>query len=202
MKKLQIILWGAVGIAMIGFIAMSLPKKNNKLPEIMPIAGFNKGVHFTLIAHTGQPFNTKTELQKDEYALIFFGFTHCPVICPTELQKFSSIMDGLPDKIADKIHPLFVTIDPERDDVSALQSYVPMFHEKIIGLSGDVGVVHQVLNDWKVYFTKVDDPAYTEYTMDHSTYSYLVDSDMNILAIYRMKNTDTQIIDHIQKIVK
>jgi len=203
MKYARYSLWALVGLAFIGFIFINLPQKTDvETGTIMPIAGFNKGVPFTLKSHTGRVFNSKNEFNDGELGLMFFGFTHCPVICPTELQKFAQIMDDLPADIADKITPIFITVDPERDTVETLQAYVPLFHEKIVGLSGDVETVHKVLDDWKVFYTKVEDPQYTEYTMDHSTYVYLIDHEMNIKALYRMNNTSEQIIDSIQKMVR
>lgn len=202
MKTIRYALWAFVALAFVGFVMINLPKKDVvEDAPIMPLAGFNKGEHFTLQTHMGKIFSSDAEIKNGNYALIFFGFTHCPVICPTELQKFAEIMDALPPETANKISPLFITIDPERDTVDAMQQYVPLFHEDIIGLTGSVEGVHKVLDDWKVFYTKVDDPQFTEYTMDHSTYAYLIDHDMNIKALFRMKNTSEQITEHIQKII-
>jgi len=202
MKYIRYTLWAFVALAFVGFVMINLPKKDttDETP-IMPLAGFNKGEHFTLQTHMGKIFSSDSEIKDGNYALLFFGFTHCPVICPTELQKFAEIMDVLPQETANKITPLFITIDPERDTVDVIQEYVPLFHEDIIGLTGSVKGVHKVLDDWKVFYTKVNDPQFTEYTMDHSTYAYLVDHNMNIKALFRMKNTSDQITTHIQKIV-
>ena len=204
MKNVRYVLWALVGVAFLIFIILNLPAKNRReqATTIAPVAGFNQGQHFTLVDQNGDVFNSDDEIAEGEYALIFFGFTHCPVICPTELQKMAVIMDELPNSVAAKIHPLFITIDPERDTVDAMQEYVPMFHEQIMGLTGDVENVHKVLDDWKVFYTKVDDPQFTEYTMDHSTYAYLADDTMKIVALYRMKNTAEQIADNIQNIVR
>ncbi len=200
MKNLQFVLWGVVALTFIGFIIISLPKKETSSPSIaMPIAGFNKGTHFTLTDHNGDVFNSNDKIAEGEYSLIFFGFTHCPVICPTELQKFAEIMDELPAQVANKIHPLFITIDPERDTVNVLKDYVPLFHPSIVGLTGEVANVHKILKTWKVFYTKVNDPEFTEYTMDHSTYAYLVDDNMTIKSLYRMKNTSDDIVDNISK---
>lgn len=204
MKKLQFILWGVVALAFIGFIALSLPKKETPQSSstAMPLAGFNQGSHFTLTDHNGNVFNSDEKIVSGHYALIFFGFTHCPVICPTELQKFAEIMDDLPAGIASKIQPLFITIDPERDTIKVLKDYVPLFHPSIIGLTGDINNVHNVLKSWKVFYTKVNDPEFTEYTMDHSTYAYLVDHNMTIKSLFRMKNTSGEIVDNISKTLK
>lgn len=204
MKNIRYVLWGFVGLAFIIFIVINLPEKDtvDNNTTIMPLAGFNKGEHFTLQTHKGEIYSSDSEIKDGNYALLFFGFTHCPVICPTELQKFSDVMDELPTEVADKIQPIFITIDPERDDVAVMREYVPLFHEKIIGLTGSVNGVHKVLNEWKVFYTKVDDPQLSDYTMDHSTYSYLIDSEMNIKALFRMKTSSTEIAEQIQKMVR
>lgn len=202
MKNLRYALWGLVGVALAGFVIMNLPPKTDDGSQaIMPVAGFNQGAHFTLTDHRGEMFNSNDRIAEGDFALIFFGFTHCPVICPTELQKFAAIMDSLPEEEAKKVHPLFITIDPDRDTVQALAEYVPQFHPAITGLTGDAATVHAVLDAWKVFYTKVEDPQFTDYTMDHSTYAYLVDHDMRIKAIYRMQNTVDQIVENIQTVI-
>jgi len=203
MKNIRYALWILVAVALVGFIALNLPQKNTiESLEITPIAGFNQGSHFTLRDHNGDLYRSQNNIAEGEFALIFFGFTNCPVICPTELQKMAEILDDLPADKAAKIHPLFITVDPERDTVQTLADYVPLFHERIVGLTGRPANVWPVLDQWKVYYTKVDDPQFTEYTMDHSTYAYLVDDKMQIVALYRMKNTADQITHHIAKIVQ
>ena len=201
MKKLRFILWGLVIIGIMGFLALSLPKKDESTPVVTtPLAGFNQGKDFTLTQHTGDIFNSEEDIADGEYALMFFGFTHCPVICPTELQKFSNVMDILPDDIAPRIKPIFITVDPERDTVDSMREYVPLFHPAIIGLTGNTSQVYAVLNDWKIYYNKVNDPQFTDYTMDHSTYSYLVDHNMTILSLFRMEATAEDIAKKVSTI--
>ena len=109
-------------------------------------------------------------------------------------------MDMLPEHIANRVTPLFITIDPDRDTVETMQEYVSMFHPSIIGLTGNPQEVHKVLNNWKVYYSKVEDPSLNGYTMDHSTYSYLVDTNMNMLALFRMQATADDIAERIVQI--
>ena len=199
MKQFRIVLWVLVAVAFAGFVVLNLPKGSTD-SVVSPIGGFNKGQHFTLTDHTGKIFDSKNALADGHYALLFFGFTHCPVICPTELQKFTEVMDGLPKGTAEKIIPLFITVDPERDTSAVLADYVPAFHPSIIGLTGNVDTVHKVLSDWKVYYSKVEDPQFADYTMDHSTYAYVVDADMNILALFSMKATAEDIIKRLSVI--
>lgn len=203
MKKIRVGLWVLVVILAVGFIALNLPsKKSNEADISVGVAGFNQGAHFALIDQNGAPFDSAEKIIDGHYALLFFGFTHCPAICPTELQKMAEVMDSLSPDVAAKITPIFMTIDPERDTVDDMHRYVPQFHEKIVGLTGDVDAVHKTLKNWKVFYTKVNDPAYEEYTMDHSTYSYLVDQNMKIVALYRLKNTAAEITNSIEGIVQ
>ena len=205
MKHLRLALWVCVAIAVVGFIFINLPQEAGETTtssSMIPPAGFNQGAPFTLIDHNGDVFNSTERIAEGQYGLFFFGFTFCPVICPTELQKFSDIMDQLPTDVASKVTPVFITIDPERDTPQVLKDYVAHFHPSLIGVTGDVDKVHQVLNEWKVYYNKVDDPSLSEYTMDHSTYAYLVNHDMQIVALYRMNATAGQIADNISSIIK
>lgn len=204
MKKMRYILWVLVIAGLVGFIFLSLPKNNDSSDNrqtFMPPTGYTQGNHFTLTTHEGDIINTNTEIAEGNYGLLFFGFTHCPTICPTELQKFATVMDSLPSETAARITPLFITIDPQRDTVDAMQSYVPQFHPDIIGLTGTQDQIDPILKDWKVYAARVDDPQYSDYTMDHSTYSYLVDHNMNILALFRLQTTSDEITQTITKII-
>lgn len=198
MKHIRTLLWVFVGLAFIGFIALSLPKKDNTSPIAVPVAGFNQGKNFTLTTHKNSIFNSQTDIPEGHFALIFFGFTHCPVICPTELQKFAVIMDILDPSLSEKLTPLFITIDPERDTVEVLKDYVPLFHPSIIGLTSDVKTIHRTLDDWKVYYTKVNDPDLSDYTMDHSTFAYLVDNKMTIHAIFKMSDSAEKIATFLE----
>lgn len=201
MKVFRITVWILLFWVAVAFIALNLPKKSTVDSALSPIAGFNQGSHFTLTDHNGTPFNSNNAIKDGAYGLLFFGFTHCPAICPTELQKIATVMDSLSPENAAKLTPIFVTIDPERDTAEAMSNYVPQFHEKIIGLTGKTDAVHKVLDDWKIFYTKVNDPALSDYTMDHSTYSYLVDHQMNIIGLYRLKNTANEITDHIESVL-
>ena len=109
------------------------------------------------------------------YLLVFFGFTHCPDVCPAGLQVMASALDQLGPK-ADGVAPLFVTVDPARDTPAALKTYVSAFHPKLIGLTGTEAEIQAVAKAYRVYFKRVDDPSSADgYTMDHSAFIYLMD---------------------------
>jgi len=206
MRSFRLALWITVIIAALFLIGLTFYVETPTSSEsgIQPglIAGFNKGTHFILTDETGQPYNSAEKLGENDYALIFFGFTYCPAICPTELHKMATILDLLGDLENSTIHPLFISIDPERDTSEVLKNYVTLFHPEIKGLTGTTDRIRNILDAWHVYAARVDDPSMSEYTMDHSTYTYLVDHDMAILDVFRMNDPVEDIIRHIEKIIK
>jgi protein SCO1/2 len=117
--------------------------------------------------------------------LVFFGFTHCPDICPTTLFEISETLRRLgPD--ADKAAALFVTVDPERDTPAKLKDYISSFHPRIFGLTGTRAEVDAVLKEYRVYAKKVPLEG-GDYTMDHSAVVYLMDKRGRFVAPFNLK---------------
>jgi len=149
----------------------------------MPVAGLEIGGPFTLTNHLGETVTQDT--YADHYKLIYFGFTYCPAICPTELQKVSRVTTALEKnnpEIAAKFQPLFITIDPERDTVQVMKDYVSLFHPKLIGLTGTQPQIDFISKAYRIFARKVDDPAQNDYTMDHSSYLYLMSPEGSLLG--------------------
>lgn len=139
------------------------------------------GGPFTLIDQDG-----KTVTEKDfagKSLLIYFGFASCPAICPTELQKISLAYKALPADIQKNIQPIFITVDPERDTQSVLKGYVALFMPELIGLGGRVEQIDAVKKTFKVYAAKV--PEGDDYTMDHSSFIYLMGPDGTLQALFK-----------------
>lgn len=150
-----------------------------------PVAGASIGGPFTLVDQNGR---TVTEKDFPGWLLIYFGFTYCPAVCPTELQKMATVMKKLgPDKAA-KIRPLFISIDPERDTPEALKGYVAMFDPRLEGLTGTVEQIEAVKREWRVYAAKVQDPGASDYTMDHSSFTYLMSPDGRLAGLYKAQD--------------
>jgi protein SCO1/2 len=128
------------------------------------------GGPFSLVTPDGR---TVTEADfKGEPQLVFFGYTHCPDICPTTLFDMSQVFKKLgPDK---KIAGLFITVDPERDTPAAMKDYMSSFDPRIVGLSGTRAVIDPVMKEYRVYARKVPS-ADGDYSMDHSAIVYLMD---------------------------
>src|SRR6516165_968740 len=119
--------------------------------------------------------------------LVFFGFTHCPDVCPTTLFEVSQILRALgPD--ADRVRALFITVDPERDTPAAIKDYLSSFDPHLSGLTGDPAAIVAVAKAYRVYFKKVplDEGGYT---MDHTAIVYLMDKEGRFVSPFNLKRT-------------
>lgn len=111
---------------------------------------------------------------KGKAVVVFFGYTHCPDVCPTTLAEMAAAMKELgPD--ADRVQVIFITLDPERDKPELLKSYVPSFDPRFIALSGDQEATARVAKEFKVFYQKVPGKSADSYTMDHTAASYVFD---------------------------
>jgi protein SCO1/2 len=118
--------------------------------------------------------------------LVFFGFTHCPEVCPTTLFEVSEILRKLgPD--ADRVRALFITIDSDRDTPAALKDYLSSFDPRMLGLTGDPAEIAAVAKAYRVYYKKV--PLEQDYTMDHTTIVYLMDKEGRFVSPFNLKRT-------------
>ncbi|MFZ1110435.1 MAG: SCO family protein [Rhodomicrobium sp.] len=130
--------------------------------------------------------------------LVFFGYTHCPDVCPTELQNMADVLDKLgPD--AGKVAPIFVSVDPKRDTPAALSSYVSNFSPRIVGLTGDRNEVADAAKAYRVYFRKAGDEAGDSYTVDHSAFVYLMDREGRYLTHFSFNTEPKVMVDAIRK---
>jgi protein SCO1/2 len=143
------------------------------------------GGPFHLIDQNGQPFTDQN--MKGKPYLVFFGYTHCPDICPTTLFDMSQLMRKLgPD--ADRIGALFITVDPERDTSAVLKDYLASFDPHLRGLTGAQPAIDQATKDYRVYAKKVPLQG-ADYTMDHTALVYLMDKDGRFVAPFNMQRT-------------
>ena len=128
------------------------------------------GGPFTLSAADGKTL-TDADMKGRSF-LVYFGYTHCPDVCPTTLAEISDVLRRLPDK---PIRALFVTVDPERDSPAAMADYVSSFDPRIVGLSGSPEEIAAIEKGYRVYARKGPSRADGEYAMDHSSVVYLMD---------------------------
>lgn len=167
--------------------------------ELMDAVMWNRepiGGAFALRDQTGK---RRTDADfRGQMMLVYFGFTYCPDICPTDLQAIGLAMDQLGAEAA-KVQPLFITLDPQRDTVEHLARYVPLFHPRLIGLTGSIADVSQAAAAYRVYHNRVktgDKPD--DYTIDHSAFIYLVDSDGKYLGFFPPGTDAARLVEMIR----
>ncbi|KMN38018.1 photosynthetic protein synthase I [Chromobacterium sp. LK1] len=135
------------------------------------VAGASIGGDFTLTDHQGQ--RRSLSQYQGKVVVLFFGYTHCPDVCPTTMLEYAAAVKQLGDK-AGEVQVLFVSIDPERDTPQVLAGYVPHFNRSFVGLTGTAGEVEQIKNQYKIVAQRVSQPG-GGYSVDHSAGSYLLD---------------------------
>ncbi|PCI39546.1 MAG: SCO family protein [Rhodospirillaceae bacterium] len=146
-----------------------------------PSGKVNIGGPFSLVDHNGKAVTEQD--YKGKYMLIYFGYTFCPDVCPTSLSIMGDALDMLTPAQLEKVVPIFVTVDPERDTPEIMAGYVPNFHEKLVGLTGSLKDIKAAAKRYKVFFAKAneDDPDGL-YTMDHGSTTYLMDPNATYAA--------------------
>jgi len=138
------------------------------------------GGPIALIDQAGKPITEKDFTGK--YALIFFGYTSCPDVCPTELSTMAAALDQLGPK-AEGVVPVFITVDPERDTPQVVGQYAQAFHPRMVGLTGTPEQIAQAAKAFRVYYKKAPQGDGTTYLMDHSAFIYLMGPDWQVVDI-------------------
>ena len=110
---------------------------------------------------------------RGEYMLVYFGYTYCPDVCPTELQNMSRALELLGEE-AEAVRPVFITVDPERDTPEVIESYVENFHPRMVGLTGSPEQIEKAAKSYRVYYKKAESGSASEYLMDHTSIVYLM----------------------------
>lgn len=133
------------------------------------------GGPFALTDHTGRRVSDAD--YKGRFMLVYFGYTSCPDMCPLGLQVMADALDLVPEPLARRITPIFVTVDPERDTVEAIEGYVGLIHPRLVGLTGTPEEIKAAVRSWRVYVRRNDAQGSAGYLVDHSTFTYLMGPD-------------------------
>jgi protein SCO1 len=153
-----------------------LPGALDRLRPAAPMGAVGKaqvGGPFSLVDHTGKRVTDKDF--RGRYMLVFFGFTFCPDVCPAGLQVMTAALERIGAK-AERVTPLFITIDPERDTPGQLAQYVKSFHPRLVGLTGTPAEIQAAASAYRVFHKKVkDEKSTSDYTMAHTSIIYLMD---------------------------
>jgi len=189
---LATLLLAAVALAAIVWVALQGPMTNVRESGEAKVGG-----PFELVDETGA---TVTDADfAGKLKLIYFGFTFCPDVCPTELAKIAIALEEL-GPLADEVTPIFITIDPERDDVEAVAAYTDHFWPTMVGLTGSPEQIDAAAKAYRVYYRKVEDPGSSaDYTMDHSSIIYLMGPDDGFIDFFSANATPEDIEEGIRK---
>lgn len=139
---------------------------------------------------------------RGKFQLIAFGYTYCPDVCPTTLVEMAAILQQLGNK-AEKLQPIFITVDPERDSGKVLKTYTEFFHPRILGLTGPQALVRRTADNFKVRYAKVREPGEPpeRYSMDHSAGMYLLGPDGSFLKKFAFASKPEDIATEIGEMI-
>uniref|UniRef100_A0A452QC11 Synthesis of cytochrome C oxidase 2 n=1 Tax=Ursus americanus TaxID=9643 RepID=A0A452QC11_URSAM len=172
-------------------------RRQQQRTEALRQAAVGQG-DFSLLDHRGQA-RCKADF-RGQWVLMYFGFTHCPDICPDELEKLVQVVQeleaepGLPP-----VQPVFITVDPERDTVAAMARYVQDFHPRLLGLTGSAEQVAQVSRSYRVYYSAGPKDEDQDYIVDHSIAIYLLSPDGLFTDYYSRARSAQQIADSVRR---
>jgi protein SCO1/2 len=170
-------------IAVVAVAGVAIWRITQNAPVASASSGVNIGGPFTLTDQTGATVTDKT--YDGSYRLIYFGYTFCPDACPTELGVMAQAIEEM-GPAGQKVQPIFITIDPDRDTVQQLKTYVPLFDKRLVGLTGTPQQIAAVAKEYKVYYSKADQPGVDtkSYGMNHSSFVYLMDPKGKFLTVF------------------
>ena len=179
-----------IGIAAIAVLLLGVFMWRTAAPERLPGPTYTGEAdirsEFSLVDHTGRPV-TQADYA-DRWHLVFFGFTHCPDVCPTTLAYMGTVLDLLGED-ADRVAPLFITVDPARDTAPVMAEYVRSFHPRLIGLTGTEEDVAAAMEAFKSYTGRVEDEAAPDgYSMAHAGHIYLMTPEGRFVDIYKERD--------------
>jgi protein SCO1 len=160
--------------------------------EATDITGATFGRTLALTGHDGRPRTLADFTGKA--VVVFFGFTHCPDVCPTALARFATVMKALGPE-AERVQVLFVTVDPERDTAAVLSQYVPAFDARFLGLTGTADQVAAAAKEFRIVVQKQSAGSTGDYTVDHSAGIYVFDP-QGRLRLYVAPNQDATVLEH------
>ncbi|XP_004642486.1 protein SCO2 homolog, mitochondrial [Octodon degus] len=172
-------------------------QRQQRRAEALRQAAVGQG-DFSLLDHHGQ-IRCKADF-RGQWVLMYFGFTHCPDICPDELEKLVQVVQQLEAHPGPHpVQPIFITVDPARDDTAAMARYVRDFHPRLLGLTGSAEQVAQVSRSYRVYYSAGPKDADQDYIVDHSIAIYLLSPDGLFTDYYGRGRSAEQIVGSVRQ---
>ena len=196
MRNVRIVLWILVAIAAAAFAYLILKPAPERQPQGDAITLTGMGGPFTLVGADGKPFSSTTLSGKPH--AIFFGFTHCPDVCPTTLARMVKLRNELGARDA-AFQILFVTVDPERDGPSEVGKYAELFNSPVTGLTGSPAQIDQVKKQFGIFSRKVPDSS-DGYTVDHTSTVLLFDGTGRFTGTIAPEESDKAALAKLKRI--
>jgi len=183
------------------FLAAALAACSPEGPKFKStdITGADFGRELALTGHDGKP-RTLADF-RGRFVVLFFGYTHCPDICPTTLVDMAEVMKKLGSDAA-RVQVLFVTLDPERDTAAVLSQYVPAFDPGFLGLSGDAAATQRAAQEFKIFYEKRAGSTPSAYTVDHSAQSYVIDPQGRLRLFIRHDRIAQDLADDLRTLLR
>lgn len=194
MRHRSILILGLVGLAAVLFLGLEFGKGWYTTVVDTHTGTVSIGGPFTLTDGDGKQVTDET--YRGKWLVVYFGYTYCPDACPTGLNNIAGALKLL-GADADKVQPLFITVDPERDTAAAMKAYAAAFDNRIVGLTGTPEQIATVARVYRVYYKRVGEGD--DYLMDHSVVIYVMDPDGRYSAVVRHNASPAEIADTLKK---
>jgi protein SCO1/2 len=196
MRNVRLVLWGAVALALAGLAWLMLRPAPGPMPTVQSSGAIAIGGPFTLTGADGRPFASSR--LNGRPAAIFFGFTHCPDVCPTTLARLTKLRRSL-GKGDDALAIVFITVDPERDGPKEVGAYSALFDTPVIGLTGSPDQIARVKQQFGVYSEKTPMPA-GDYGVAHTATVFLMDRNGQFQSTIAAEENDAAALAKLKRL--
>ena len=155
---------------------------------------------FDLIDHDGRAVTEKA--YRGSFAVIFFGFTHCKMVCPRALRRLSTVLDRL-GPLADRVQPLYITVDPERDSPDVMREFLSSDYPRFTGLTGSAAQIENAKKSFRVFSTTVTDPDDPDsYQMPHSAFTYVLGPDGSYITHFTDAVDEDELVSRLSSLLR
>jgi protein SCO1/2 len=196
LKRLRIALWLLVGLVAAGLLVFLWKQAETEQPAFSQTSLGTIGGPFTLTGSSGKPFSSAQLNGKP--AAVFFGFTHCPDVCPTTLARLTKLRREL-GKGDDALSIVFISVDPERDTPAEVDTYMKLYDTPVIGLTGTPAQIDQVKKQYGIFSRKVSQPG-GGYSVDHTATVILLDRNGQFSSTISMEEGNEVALDKLRRI--
>jgi protein SCO1/2 len=172
----------------------------NQSSIVLPTGSHLIGGSFEMENQNGKLVTEKNF--KGRYTLVFFGFTTCATVCPVGMSTIGRTLNSLPTEIAEKVQPIFVTIDPERDTPEVMAKFIKIFNKKFVGLRGSTKQTDNMVKKYRAYYGKILKNGEDDYEMEHSDIIYFMGKDGEYLSHFSSAHRVEAITKKIESLIK